>query len=128
MSDVKAENLMVRESLSWRHRETQADLPPRPHSPHKTAPWSFRESPHAHAQPYDTSEDESTLLPKPAHRRSALAPEDKGAMFPKRRAGQGQGELSGFNNKENLGGELTQSPQKHEGKAGSKRPSLGHLV
>lgn len=41
--------------------------------------WSFRESPHAHAQPYDTSEAESALLPEPAHQRPALAPEDKGS-------------------------------------------------
>lgn len=66
---------------------------PCPHSHHKTAPWSFRESPHAHAQPYDTSEDESTLLPKPAHWKSALTPEDKGAMFPKRMGRTGSGEL-----------------------------------
>lgn len=43
-------------------------------------------------------------------------------MFPKRRAGQGQGELSDLANKENLGGELTQSPQKHEGKQGVRGP------
>lgn len=34
-------------------------------------------------------------------------------MFPERPAGQGQGEDSGFSNKENVGGGLTQSPQKH---------------
>lgn len=37
----------------------------------------------------------------------------RGAMFPERPAGQGQGEDSGFSNKENVGGGLTQSPQKH---------------
>lgn len=101
-SDVEAENLLVRELLSWRHLGDSSGPTPHPQCHHKRAPWSFRESPHAHhTQPYDTSEAESTLLPEPAHQRPALAPEDKGAMFPERPVGQGQVEVSGFSNKEN---------------------------
>ena len=99
--DVEAENLMVRELLSWRHLGDSGGPAPHPHCHHKTAPWSFRESPHARAQPYNTSEAESTLLPEPARQRPALAPEDKGAVFPERPVGQGQGKVSGFSNKEN---------------------------